>query len=295
MDPLQGKESAGLCKHYASNGGTQGGVDEYNTVTTYDELYRIHMTPYIDAIAMGVSTIMASYSSWNGIKMHANSFLLTLVITLMGFYMGQGMVISDWEAIDRMTNPPGSHYKESLKAAINAGIDMVMIPYKYQQYLTHMTELVSSGEIPISRIDDAVRRILRVKFIHRLFEQPMADRSLHPMVGHKKHRELAREAVRKSLVLLKNGKGEEKMLPLSKNAPKILVVGSHAHNIGYQCGGWTISWKGTSGNITKGTTILEGIKRAVSMQTRVVFQEKPDKKFVNKNRDYVGSVLFAIN
>ncbi|XP_043694503.1 beta-glucosidase BoGH3B-like [Telopea speciosissima] len=214
-----GRKVLACTKHYAGDGGTQGGVDEYNTVTTYADLYRIHMTPYIDAIAMG------------------------------------GMVISDWEAIDRMTNPPGSHYKESLKAAINAGIDMVMIPYKYQQYLTYMTELVSSGEIPISRIDDA------------------------------KHRELAREAVRKSLVLLKIGKGEEKMLPLSKNAPKILVVGSHAHNIGYQCGGWTVSWKGTSGNITKGTTILEGIKRAVSKQTQVVFQEKPGKQFVNKNQD----------
>ncbi|XP_043695390.1 beta-glucosidase BoGH3B-like isoform X1 [Telopea speciosissima] len=278
-----GRKVLACAKHYAGDGGTQGGVDEYNTVTTYDDLYRIHMTPYIDVIAMGVSTIMASYSSWNGLKMHANPFLLTRILKQeMSF---QGMVISDWEAIDRITNPPGTHYKESLKAAINAGIDMVMIPYNYQQYFTDMTELVLSGEILINRIDDAVRRILRVKFILGLFEQPMADRSLHPMVGHKKHRELAREAVRKSLVLLKNGKGEEKMLPLSKNAPKILVVGSHAHNIGYQCGGWTISWQGTSGNITKGTTILEGIKRVVSKQTQVVFQEKPDKQFVNKNQD----------
>ncbi|XP_043695385.1 beta-glucosidase BoGH3B-like [Telopea speciosissima] len=278
-----GRNVLGCAKHYAGDGGTQGGVDEYNTVTTYDDLYRIHITPYIDAIAMGVSTVMVSYSSWNGVKMHANPFLLTRILKQeMSF---QGMLITDWEAIDRITDPPGSHYKESLKAAINAGIDMVMIPYKYQQYLTCMTELVSSGEIPINRIDDAVRRILRVKFIVGLFERPMADRSLNPMVGHTKHRELAREAVRKSLVLLKNGKGEKKMLPLSKNAPKILVVGSHAHNIGNQCGGWTISWQGTSGNITEGTTILEGIKKAVSKQTRVVFQEKPDQQFVNKNRD----------
>ncbi|XP_042480240.1 beta-glucosidase BoGH3B-like [Macadamia integrifolia] len=286
-----GKNVMACAKHYTGDGGTQGGVDEYNTVTTYDDLYGIHMMPYIDAIAMGVSTIMASYSSWNGVKMHGNPFLLTRILKQkMSF---QGMIISDWEAIDRMTDPPGSHYKESLKAAINAGIDMVMIAYDYQRYLTDMTELVSSGEIPISRIDDAVRRILRVKFIAGLFDRPMADRSLHPMVGHEKHRELAREAVRKSLVLLKNGKGEEKMLPLSKDAPKILVAGSHAHNIGYQCGGWTISWQGISGNTTKGTTILEGIKKAVSKQTRVVFQEKPNKQFVNENRDSSYAIVIV--
>ncbi|XP_042500054.1 beta-glucosidase BoGH3B-like [Macadamia integrifolia] len=278
-----GRNVLACAKHYAGDGGTQGGVDEYNTVTTYDDLYRIHMTPYIDAITMGVSTVMASYSSWNGVKMHANPFLLTRILKQeMSF---QGMVISDWEAIDRITNPPGSHYKENLKAAINAGIDMVMIPFKYPQFLTNMTELVLSGEIPISRIDDAVRRSLRVKFAAGLFERPMADRSLLPIVGHKRHRKLAREAVRKSLVLLKNGKGNDKMLPLDKNAPKIMVAGSHARDMGNQCGGWTITWQGTSGNITKGTTILEGIKKAVSKRTRVVFHEKPDKHFVDENRD----------
>ncbi|XP_043715307.1 beta-glucosidase BoGH3B-like [Telopea speciosissima] len=289
-----GRNVLACAKHYAGDGGTQDGVDEDNTVTTYNDLYRIHMTPYIDSITMGVSTVMASYSSWNGIKMHTNAFLLSRILKQeMSF---QGMLISDLEAIDKITNPPGSHYNESLKAAINAGIDMVMIPFKYRRFFTDMTKLVLSSEIPISRIDDAVRRILRVKFTAGLFEKPMVDRSLLQMVGHKRHRKLAREAVRKSLVLLKNG---NKMLPLDKNAPKIMVVGSHAHNIGLQCGGWTLTWQGNSGNITKGTTILEGIKKAVSKRTRVVFQEKPDKKYVDENQDstyaivVVGEVPYA--
>ncbi|KAK9115856.1 hypothetical protein Sjap_014803 [Stephania japonica] len=135
----------------------------------------------------------------------------------------------------------------------------------------------------MDRIDDAVRRILRVKFVSGIFEHPMADRSLLGMVGDEKHREVAREAVRKSLVLLKNDKY---LLPLDRKAPKILVVGTHANNIGYQCGGWTISGDGSSGNITIGTTILEGIKSRVSKHTQVVFEEKPDQQFMENNGDF---------
>ncbi|KAJ4972637.1 hypothetical protein NE237_005811 [Protea cynaroides] len=279
----------GCAKHFAGDGGTEEGIDEHNTVSTYEDLSRIHLLPYIDAMAMGVSSVMVSFSSWNDVKMHAHRFLITQILKQeMSF---QGLVISDWEGVDRITSPPGLNYTNSLEAAVNAGIDMIMVPLDYEKFCKSMNYLVSSGQIPISRIDDAVTRILRVKFILGLFERPMADRSLFSMFGHERHKELAREAVRKSLVLLKNGKGEEKMLPLSKNAPKILVAGSHAHNIGNQCGGWTLSWQGSSGNTTKGITILEGIKKAVSKETQVVFEERPDEKFLSENNDLSYAIV----
>ena len=130
----------------------------------------------------------------------------------------------------------------------------VMVPYNYQEFINLVTSQVNTGQINQSRIDDAVRRILRVKFAAGLFEKPMSDRSLSSMVGSQEHRDIAREAVRKSLVLLKNGLNFEgnPMLPLSKVAPKILVVGTHADDIGLQCGGWTIGWQGSPGAITVG-------------------------------------------
>ncbi|XP_058079108.1 uncharacterized protein LOC131227341 isoform X2 [Magnolia sinica] len=293
-----GKSVVGCAKHFTGDGGTQGGVNENNTIATYKELYSVHIRPYIDAIRMGVSTIMISYSSWNGIKMHANAYLLTRVLKEeMGF---QGLLISDWEGVDRIASPAGSNYEECLMAAINAGIDMIMIPKDYQRFITDLTDLVSSGKVSTARIDDAVRRILRVKFASGLFEQPMADRSLLHMVGHEEHRELAREAVRKSLVLLKNGKKKkERMLPLSKRARRILVAGTHANDIGYQSGGWTITWEGGQGNTTTGTTILGGIKNAVSKRAQVVFEEKPGPHFFESNGNFsyaivaVGEVPYA--
>jgi beta-glucosidase-like glycosyl hydrolase len=147
-----------------------------------------------------------------------------------------------------------------VNAAINAGLDMVMVPYNYQEFINLVTTQVNNGQINESRIEDAVRRILRVKFAAGLFEKPMSDRNLLTMVGSADHRAIAREAVRKSLVLLKNaldprGSGFP-MLPLNKAAPKILVAGTHADDIGLQCGGWTISWQGSSGRTTIGKSIL---------------------------------------
>lgn len=153
---------------------------------------------------------------------------------------------------------------------------MVMVPFKYEKYLEDLTYLVESNEIPLSRIDDAVERILRVKFVAGLFEHPYTDRSLLDTVGCKLHRDLAREAVRKSLVLLKNGKDHRcPFLPLDRNAKKILVAGTHADNLGYQCGGWTITWDGIGGRLTKGTTILDAIKETVGDNTQVVHEEFP--------------------
>ncbi|CAN6719904.1 unnamed protein product [Malus baccata var. baccata] len=277
------KKVAACAKHYVGDGGTTRGINENNTVINRHGLLSIHMPGYYDSIIKGVATIMVSYSSWNGVKMHANRDLVT------GFLKNtlhfRGFVISDWEGIDRITSPPHANYSYSIQAGVNAGIDMVMIPYNYTEFIDGLTSLVKNGIIPMSRIDDAVKRILRVKFVMGLFEEPLADRSLVDQLGSKEHRELAREAVRRSLVLLKNGKSaDEPLLPLPKKASKILVAGSHADNLGYQCGGWTIEWQGLSGNnLTEGTTILRAIKNTVDPKTKVVYKENPDADFVKSN------------
>ncbi|KAL5991559.1 hypothetical protein ACLOJK_012468 [Asimina triloba] len=261
-------------KHFVGDGGTDGGINEGNTISSFDDLESIHIRPYMDCIAQGVSTIMASYSRWNEIQLHAHRFLLTDILKeKLGF---QGFIISDWQGIDRLNHSEGSNFRECISISINAGIDMVMVPYRYEEFLEELTSLVESGEIPMSRIDDAVERILRVKFAAGIFEHPLSDRSLVNTVGCKKHRDLAREAVRKSLVLLKNGKDPQKpFLPLDRNARKILVAGSHADDLGFQCGGWTMFWHGNSGRITIGTTVLEAIKESVGKETDVIFEKNP--------------------
>ncbi|KAK4582537.1 hypothetical protein RGQ29_025651 [Quercus rubra] len=205
-------------------------------------------------------------SSWNGTRMHGQRFLLTDILKeKLGF---KGFLLSGWEGIDTICESYRADYRHCVLTSINAGVDMNMKPLRYEEYFETLISLVESGEIPMSRIDDAVKRILRVKLI--------ADRSLLDMVGCKVHRELAREAVRKSLILLKNGKDLEKpFLPLNKNARRILVIGRHADDLGYQCGGWTITKYGTSGRITIGTTILEGIKEAVGEHSEVIYEQNP--------------------
>ncbi|KAH1062336.1 hypothetical protein GLYMA_02G272100v4 [Glycine max] len=246
---VSGKNKVAACaKHYVGDGGTTKGINENNTVISYSELLRIHMPPYYDSIVKGVSTVMVSYSSWNGQKMHANHFLVT------------------------------NYLKNKLKFRI-------MVPFNFTEFIDVLTYQVKNNIIPVSRIDDAVKRILRVKFVMGLFENPLADLSLVNQLGSEEHRQIAREAVRKSLVLLKNGKSAEKpLLPLPKKAAKILVAGSHADNLGYQCGGWTITWQGLGGNnLTVGTTILEAVKQTIDPATKVVFNENPDSNFVKSN------------
>ncbi|XBI58915.1 uncharacterized protein [Aegilops tauschii subsp. strangulata] len=261
-------------KHYVGDGGTHKGINEGNTICSLDDLERIHMKPYPDCISQGVATIMASFSQWNGEPLHASHHLLTDVLKgKLGF---QGFVVSDWEGIDHLCEPRGSDYRHCIAQAVNAGMDMVMIPFRFEKFLEDLVFLVETGEIPLSRIDDAVERILRVKFVSGVFEHPFSDPALLNVIGCKEHRLLAREAVRKSLVLLKNGKNrKEPFLPLAKNAKRILVAGTHADNIGYQCGGWTIAWHGDSGKITPGTSILEAIQESVEVETEVVYEECP--------------------
>ncbi|OIV90073.1 hypothetical protein TanjilG_01527 [Lupinus angustifolius] len=277
------KKVAACAKHYVGDGGTTKGINENNTVIDRHGLLSIHMPGYYNSIIKGVATIMVSYSSWNGVKMHANRDLIT------GFLKNtlrfRGFVISDWQGIDRITTPEHANYTYSIHTGITAGIDMIMVPFNYTEFIDGLTLQVKSNSIPISRIDDAVKRILRVKFVMGLFENPLADYSLVNQLGSQEHRELAREAVRKSLVLLKNGESAYKpLLPLPKKASKILVAGTHADNLGYQCGGWTIEWQGVSGNnVTSGTTILSAIKNTVHKDTKVVYQENPDSDFVKSN------------
>ncbi|XP_024975998.1 uncharacterized protein LOC112513976 [Cynara cardunculus var. scolymus] len=276
------KKVAACAKHFVGDGGTTRGINENNTVTDVRGLLSIHMPPYYDSIRKGVSTIMVSYSSWNGVKMHRNRNLIT------GFLKNtlkfRGFVISDFEGIDKMTNPPHANYTWSILQSVSAGIDMIMVGYNYTEFIDGLTYLVKNEFIPMTRINDAVRRILRVKFVMGLFENPLSDLRMAKYLGSEVHRGLAREAVRKSLVLLKNGKpGDRPMLPLPKRSTKILVAGTHAHNIGNQCGGWTIEWHGKSGNITRGTTILSAIRNTVLPTTEVVYIENPTPDYIKLN------------
>ena len=269
-------------KHFAGDGGTQWGTgrvkdpkknprDRYpldqGEVTMPEEQFRaLHIAPYLPALQAGVGAVMPSYSSWNGVKCSVSGRLLTGILKEeLGF---EGFVISDYNAID---DTPGD-YRTQIKNAVLAGMDMFMVPSRYEELFGHLKDLAAAGEVPAERIDDAVRRILRVKAAMGLLDKSrnhLADRSLHASFGSAAHREVARQAVRESLVLLKN---EANTLPLPKDAARIHVAGRSADNVGNQCGGWTIAWQGKSGPVTTGgTTILEGIRRVVSSGTKVTY------------------------
>ncbi len=180
-------------------------------------------------------------------------------------------MISDYSAIDQLS----SNFKDAIATSINAGMDMAMEPQRYAQFCTNLKELAEEGTVPMSRIDDAVTRILRVKIAMGLLDKdrsPFKVESAVEEFGSKEHREAARKAVRESLVLLKN---DNKVLPLKKTASKILVAGINGDNLGNQCGGWTIRWQGQSGNdvTTGGTTMLQAIKNTVSPNTTVTYSQ----------------------
>ena len=251
-------------KHLVGDGATEWGtgmggkpnkIDRGNAVISDSLIRAKYLPPYVAAIESGVGTIMASFNSINGLKCHANGYLFNeLLKDELGF---DGFVISDWQGIDEI---PGD-YKSDIILSINAGIDMIMVPgavihggEHYKTFISLFKEAYNEGLISDERINDAVRRILRIKFRSGLIENPMADRSLLDKAGGAEHRAIAREAVQKSLVVLKN----DNILPLSKN-DNYLVCGSGANDIGKQCGGWTIEWQGKLGNITSGTTLFEGI------------------------------------
>lgn len=274
-DPLRVVASV---KHYAGDGGTQwkvsqgprgarGAIDQGDVVMEEPEFRRLHIAPYLPSIEAGGGTIMPSYSTWNGIKCSAHTHLLTDILKQeLGF---EGFLISDYNAIDQITVgenvPADGRYREQIKISTLAGMDMFMVPTKYAELYGHLIDLVNAGEIPMTRIDDAVRRILRVKAAMGLLDKSrnhLADRSLHKVFGSAEHREVARQAVRESVVLLKN---ENSTLPLRKGLTRIHVAGKSADDIGNQCGGWTISWQGESGDVMPGgTTILQAIRNTAS-------------------------------
>jgi beta-glucosidase len=256
-------------KHFVGDGGTKDGIDQGNTIVDEATLRSVHLAPYLPSLKAGAGSVMVSFSSWNGEKLHGHKRLLTDVLKgELGF---NGLVVSDWAAIDQLPHD----YKGSIAASINAGLDMAMVPNgpgqanSYIDFITKLTELVNEGKVPMARIDDAVRRILRVKLEAGVFTAKPVDPALTAAIGSPAHREVARECVRQSLVLLKN---ERPALPLAKNTKRILVVGTAADDLGVQCGGWTISWQGTTGKVTPGgTTILEAIRKSVSAETKVSY------------------------
>ncbi len=254
-------------KHYLGDGGTQNGKDQGNDVLDEATLRKLYLPPYVAAIRAGVGSIMVSYSSVNGVKMHGNQHLLTEVLKgELGF---QGFLVSDWAAIDQIS----PDYKADVALSINAGLDMIMIPYgpghanNYTEFIADLKSLVADGIVPVARIDDAVRRILRIKVQMGLLENPWTDPALTAQIGSPVHRQIARQCVRESLVILKN---DAHTLPLSKHLKHLVVVGAAADNLGRQCGGWTISWQGGSGTVTHGgTTLLAAIRQALPDGTEV--------------------------
>lgn len=257
-------------KHYLGDGGTTGGVDQGDTQLSEAELREIHLPPFEAALERDVGSVMISFSSWNGDKLHGHQYLVTDVLKdELGF---DGFVISDWNGIDQIDGQLGLSAAD-VRSAINAGIDMVMAPESWPEFIDLLRAEVQAGRVPASRIDDATERILTKKFELGLFEQPYADRDFLSTVGSAAHRDLAREAVSRSQVLLKN---EGDVLPLPQDGSRIFVAGKNADDIGHQSGGWTIDWQGGSGPITPGTTILEGIRDTAAPSTTVTYDEDGD-------------------
>ena len=259
-------------KHFVADGGTAWGSSTTGSymidqgVTDVDEatLRAIHLPPYAAVIEAGAQNIMISYSSWGGMKMHGQQYLISdVLIGELGF---DGFIVSDWAGVDQITND----YYEAVVASINAGVDMNMVPYDYRRFINTMLKAVENGDISETRIDEAVRNILAIKFELGLFEHPFSDPAKLDMVGSAEHRALAREAVAQSQTLLKN---EGDVLPFSTDLPLLLVGGEAADNIGIQSGGWTIEWQGKEGDITPGTTILQGIEATALPETTVLYNE----------------------
>jgi beta-glucosidase len=256
-------------KHFLGDGGTTKGKDQGNTEVDEKTLREIHLAPYRDAVAAGAGSIMVSYSSWNGQKLHGHKQLLTDV--LKGELKFDGFLVSDWAGIDQLDK----NFLTCIERSINAGLDMIMIPNgpgskppgpnapvstnTYIAFIDGLKKLVADGKVAHERIDDAVLRILKVKSRMGLLDKaPLGtDAAAMKAIGSPAHREVARRCVRESLVLLKNDKN---VLPLGPDKKELLVIGPAANDLGMQCGGWTIDWQGKSGAVTTGgTTILDAL------------------------------------
>ena len=273
-------------KHWIADGGTTQGKEFGNAQVSDAELRAIHMPPFQAALRAGVGSVMIAHSSVDGLEMHANEHLITDVLKgELGF---GGLVVSDWGGLGDVS----SDYPYAVRSLINAGIDMVMLPYGYKDFISTLRDEVNAGRVPLARIDDAVTRILETKLELGLFERPLADRSLAASIGSAAHRDLARRAVRASLVLLKNDGG---ILPLAKSTPRIFVAGKNADDLGIQAGGWTIHWQGGTGALIPGTTILAAVRGAVAPTTTVTYSR--DASGIDRSYDVaivvVGETPYA--
>lgn len=248
-------------KHFLGDGGTEQGDDQGNNLDTEQALFDIHAQGYVGGLNAGAQSVMASFNSWNGQKMHGSHYLLTTVLKeRMGF---DGFVVGDWNGHGQL---PGCS-NEDCPDAINAGLDVYMVPGPHWKPLYHnIIAQVESGKIPLSRLDDAVARVLRVKFRAGLFSKPSpAKRKLsgnESLIGAPEHRKVAQQAVRESLVLLKN---DNNILPLDPKL-NVLVVGDGADNIGKQSGGWSITWQGTgnqNSDFPGGHSIFAGLQQQI--------------------------------
>ena len=251
---LQAEGVMGCIQHWVGDGGTLYGMDQGETTLPWEELEALHISPYYPSLKAGVHSVMVSFNSWNGDKCHGHRYLVTEVLKeQLGF---PGIVVSDWDGIDYLDED----YDRAVCQSVNAGLDMFMVPERWREFIAALLRQVDAGNVPLSRIDDAVRRILATKIRIGLLDGPRpAERDLacQSAFGSAEHREVARACARASQVLLKN---DGNLLPLSPDA-RVLVAGRNAHDLGAQCGGWTLSWQGDRGNdAVLGTTIWQGIQ-----------------------------------
>ncbi len=249
-------------KHWIGDGATSEGIDQGDAALSPEALEQTHLPPYLAALRAGVQTVMVSFNSVNGIKCHAHRELLTgLLKERLGF---RGLVVSDWDGVDQVADD----LDEAIARAVNAGVDMIMCAADWRRRLSGLAAGVASGAIPMTRIDDAVRRILRVKVRAGLLDRARpAERpwAASETFGSAAHRAVAREAVRRSLVLLQH---DGEVLPL-RASQRILVAGKHADDVSHQCGGFSAAWQGTHGNdaIVGGTSIWQGIQAVAPAAT----------------------------
>jgi beta-glucosidase len=277
---LQGAHVAASAKHFLGDGGTTNGVDEGDTDISEQRLIELHLPGYVASIDAGVMTIMASYSSWQGRKMHGNYSLLTGVLKQrLGF---EGAVVGDWNGHAQLPGCSSTNCPQALRA----GIDLFMAPDGWRQLYENTLAQVHAGQIPLQRLDDAVRRVLRVKVKLGLFEPARPSEGQVEVIGAAEHRALAREAVRQSLVLLKN---QGRVLPIRPDA-HVLVAGEAADDIGRQCGGWTLTWQGVENDnqgFPGGESIYAGLRDAVlagggsvDLSPEGRYQRRPDVAIV---------------
>ena len=300
--PGPGIDVLACAKHFVADGGTTWGttggaewvpwwvrayggpgwyLDQGDARIDEATLREVHLTPYLAALAEGVGSIMASYSSWNGQKVHAHRWLLTdLLKEELGF---QGFVVTDYHAVDQVS----ADYHDAVASCLDAGVDMVMVPFDHARFRTTVREVVEAGDLEVERLDDAVRRILRVKEAMGLLDGAPETLPDPAVLGAPEHRALARQAAAAGAVLLADRSG---VLPLPVDAP-VLLAGAGADDVGLACGGWTIEWAGGSGPVTPGSTIADGLAAHLGSRLLVTGATAEDRRALDGVTASIGVVV----